>query len=218
MVRGHAATCLRHDARMFGAAKGHILRTIDAATADDVAAGLDWYARAAREATALGGTLERGAGIIAALSPQCSWSRNLELAADVIDYGTCDHIPLFVSRAESIAAGAAPLDVLGGPKVRAFYCSMLAAAGRPCGRGCHNGAPVCVDRHALACAVNDRHASGNATAKVLDRKGGYSHVAALYRSAARSLAMPSWEIQATAWVAWRARHGIVDAYSTMEAF
>ena len=60
----------------------NILSVYDDATGAEIAEGLDWYPRAHRVAATLG-SVRRGAGNLAALSPQCDWERNLDMAHDV---------------------------------------------------------------------------------------------------------------------------------------
>lgn len=101
--------------------------------ADDVArsAGVTWY-RAARKtarrlARARGCTLARAAGVIAALSPRLTWSYNV-IAADAVLARVARVPGVFranLAKGRAIAAGAAPLSVLSGPKVRAFYAALM---------------------------------------------------------------------------------------------
>lgn len=99
---------------------------------ETLAAGRAWYPQArryARELAATYGTTEhRAAGVLAALSPRCVWAHNRTQAAAVLErWSTGAETPPAVglglgrARAWSIAHGSRPLDVLGGPKVRAFY-------------------------------------------------------------------------------------------------
>jgi hypothetical protein len=97
-------------------------------------AGSSWYADARAEcrrmARAHGSTLTRVAGVVAALSPQLQWGVNLRIAEQVLSTGTAQEGCLTASRqkAERIYDGERPADVLGGPKVRAFYRALLGDA------------------------------------------------------------------------------------------
>lgn len=111
-------------------------------------AGRAWYPSATREARALarrhGVTLRVAAGVLAALSPRVQWSQNLRAADAAIAaaisgrddglFGGTDAaiaavnasyarlaLPESRAKAARIVCGERPLDVLGGPKVRAFY-------------------------------------------------------------------------------------------------
>jgi hypothetical protein len=93
-------------------------------------AGMQWYAMARQEASALarrhGVTLACAAGAIAALSPRVHWKVNLRLADAVL--GKTYRRGAFkanLAKAVSIRDGAKPLAVLSGPKVRAFYRAIM---------------------------------------------------------------------------------------------
>ena len=94
-------------------------------------AGSDWYPRARGFARELsrehGGGLARPAGIIAALSPQLQWNVNRRIAAHYMAHGEPGEGCLRLSdeRAHAIWRGHRPLDILGGPKTRAFYCAIM---------------------------------------------------------------------------------------------
>lgn len=92
--------------------------------------GERWYRESRRYARQLarehGGGVGRAAGIIAALSPQVQWSRNKVMAADVMATGTATgQTDANLTKAWRIWGGERPLQVLGGPKVRAFYRAMM---------------------------------------------------------------------------------------------
>lgn len=65
------------------------------------------------------------AGVISAVSPRQQWKRNLRVASLLLDgkpgYGLKDGR----EKAQSIICGKPPLEVLGGPKTRAFYCALM---------------------------------------------------------------------------------------------
>jgi hypothetical protein len=96
-------------------------------------AGASWYPSARAEAAAMSpGDIARGAGVIAALSPRAHWNVYRRWAREILaaaDAGASEPpavgIGLFRDRAWRIAQGAEPLDVLQGPKVRAFYRAIL---------------------------------------------------------------------------------------------
>lgn len=173
-----------------------ITRTYRAALPEHVSKGLAWY----REAHALAVSLDpdnvpRAAGVIAALSPQLSWDRNVDLARRAYAEGRAS-APLGASnrKADRILAGEAPLDVLGGPKVRAFYACIVDP-------DCD---AVCVDRHAVDVAIGRRTDDSTRNA-ILGRKGGYDATADAYRRAAKILGVPAPAVQAVTWTAWRAQ-------------
>jgi hypothetical protein len=113
----------------------NILRTYYRAEADEIIAGLTWY----RDSTDLALRLVRRdrknglipgrppvtrramAGILAALSPQTPWARNLRLALLVLGGERAGIQRTRLAKAVAIRDGADPLEVLKGPKERAFY-------------------------------------------------------------------------------------------------
>lgn len=180
--------------------------TLAHATADDWAAGLQWYQLAHAHACELGETYGRDpiavAGMIAATSPQLSWDQNL-IAVDALLAGernVC--LGLGEARALRIAAGEDPRTVLGGRKVRSFFLNVAYP---------EYAGPVTVDRHAIAilCGMttpetNRRHG------RYLERPGAYVHAAAHYRAAARTYNVRPHELQAVAWVTHRMRTDTPD--------
>lgn len=66
-------------------------------------------------------------GIVAALSPQKQWGANLDSARSAV-LGEWDHVSQTganVDKAFRIAQGERPVDILSGPKVRAFYRALM---------------------------------------------------------------------------------------------
>lgn len=156
--------------------------------------GEGWYPAAneiAHLVGAVGGyTVAQGAGIIAALSPQCSWDENVVRA---LAFARGDKVGAFddaLSKAKAIATGHDPATVLGGRKVRSFYSNILL-----------NENAVTVDRHAVA-VVYGRPLSDREI-KILEKIGAYTYIAAAYRAAARTLGLSPATLQAIVWLAWR---------------
>jgi hypothetical protein len=92
--------------------------------------GQSWYresrAFCKRESKTHGVTLATMAGITAALSPQVQWHRNKIMASDVAAHGwTTGQTHTNLEKARRIWLGERPLQVLGGPKVRAFYRAIM---------------------------------------------------------------------------------------------
>lgn len=165
-----------------------------AAADDEHSDGRQWYpaARSIAQivASGLGIPVEHGAGIVAALSPQCSWDENVVRALAFADGDDVAGLADGLGKAKRIAAGEHPETVLGGRKVRSFYRNII---------GQHSA--VTVDRHAVA-IVFDR-ALSDREIKILERPGPYSLIAAAYRSVARRHGFAPAELQAITWLAWR---------------
>lgn len=180
----------------------NVTRVYRTATPAQVIEGLNWYKVAydfcldlsTRYAT----TIEVVAGMVAATSPQQSWGSNKAIVRRAFETGSvtgtftnaCD-------KATRIMNGEAPLDVLGGDKVRAFYAGIISAGMTDV---------VCIDRHAMAVATN-----GNGDVKILSRKGVYDSVADCYVKAAKIVSKEAGtkvspaQVQAITWVVWRNR-------------
>src|SRR5690242_9864503 len=111
-------------------------------TFEEIRTGAAWYNDANVLAEHIGrGDTWKGAGLLAAYSPLTPWWRNVQLARDSArtGYARTDSLPTSVSAARQILAGAHPLDVLRGDKVRAF-CAAIADP--------HGADIATIDRHA----------------------------------------------------------------------
>lgn len=165
----------------------------------------------------------KAAGVIAALSPRLAWRKNVEYAelaymtyagiaeqgvmsmrtdGDISEAYFAGMIPTLNANARKafrILNGEDPEDVLGGPKVRAFYFTIVNPS---------DPRAVVVDRHAIDITfgqvLNDQ-----ARGLALGRKGAYDKVSELYRRAARIISAELGEVwtpaqvQATTWTYWR---------------
>jgi hypothetical protein len=172
----------------------NILAVLDRATPKQVVEGMNWYADAHSFARTLDRRYTRAAGIIAALSPQTSWATNRMLATRAYADGTASgSLGASCAKADAILSGLAPLDVLGGDKVRSFFDNIA----RP-----KTSQAVTIDRHAHDIAVYQRMMS--APRQLLTRKGGYEMFADLYREAAGTVGILPLQVQAITWVVWRA--------------
>lgn len=91
--------------------------------------GEKWYResqRVARDMRRTYGTPQgMSAGIIAALSPRVQWKVNVRNAHIIASGGVCGGLRTSVQKAYRIRHGERPLDVLSGPKTRAFYRAIM---------------------------------------------------------------------------------------------
>lgn len=171
-----------------------VLHNAEDISHDVVTMGQNWYmngGRLAQEFTGLD-SREQACGIVSALSPQTAWSENLKSAMQLAQTRTAPTFKPNVDKALAILDGAHPLDVLGGPKVRAFYMNLA----QPWVND-----HVTVDRHAVNVALGGNVAG---SAKALDLSGIYSMVADAYKVVAdKTFDYTPCQVQAIAWVAWR---------------
>lgn len=166
-----------------------ILRTFDRATSADVEAGARWYDEAGELAASLAGRhhlqVDEVAGVIAALSPRTSWSRNVAGTVALLEDGddaarAMGCIGANVDRAVAVLDGVP----LNGPKTRAFAANIAG-----------DREAVTVDVWAMRVADLDEN--------LLSRKGAYDAVADAYRAAARRRGVDPATMQATTWVVAR---------------
>jgi hypothetical protein len=161
---------------------------------DDIAAeyaARGWYTLARKAARSIardhGTTLRVAAGIIAAMSPMSEWSGNITAsrrlaAAHAAGDRTAPAAGLRqnVDKAWRILSGERPLDVLNGPKVRAFYRNILGDL-----------SAVTVDRWAArAAGVPD---------SFVGTRARYDEVADEYRKAAALVELEPAILQAVVW-------------------
>jgi hypothetical protein len=208
----------------------NVTRLFRQASAEDVSAGRDWYARASRLAAELAeslptshphhGDVSRAAAVIAVLSPQLSWSSNVRAARDVYaaatavhghTYGTANDRTASVAnafrglsangaKAARLLTTNAPTDEIVSGPKVTAFWRTIADPTDPRG--------VVVDRHAVDVTVNQ--VTDDATrGRLLGRRGAYEVVSACYVRAARILSaelgepITPAEVQAVTWTTWR---------------
>ena len=169
-----------------------IVALVKSATADERSDGIRWYTEAQSVARNLAIEAdishERAAGILAALSPRVHWKRNVDAAWSLVRTGTCATLTRSREQALAILHGGQPMDILGGPKTRAF-CTAIATGG-------NNGVPV-VDTWAVRAATRGKYDDV--------ARSRYADVAQAYEVAARRLYMRGHDVQAIAWVVTRGK-------------
>ena len=173
----------------------NIIATWEAAgqSEDDVYDGMSWYPTAHDLAEMIGhGDARQGAGIIAALSANCAWDRNVTLAQHASEGDVGGHTTSVLAKVTAILGGMDPADVLPeGRKTMHFFRNILDPT---------DPVPVTIDRHAHDIAVGERYGERDRGLKSLKR---YAILAAAYREAARRLDQVPSVVQAVTWVHWR---------------
>jgi hypothetical protein len=136
------------------------------------------------------GNIRQGAGVIAALSANKSWTENIKLATDAFRSGKpSKHVRDAIVKATRILQGEEPENVLPmSAKTGNFFL---------CIENPQHPTAVCVDRHAHDVAVGEIY--GNAD-RGLSAKGRYNLIADAYREAARRLGTNPATVQAVTWV------------------
>jgi hypothetical protein len=186
----------------------NIIRKSEAATPADRKHGEMWYRDAHIQSFAVGqGNIERGAGIIAALSPRAPWDDNIAAARRLSQTGESwekhtlhaqdkGQVAVQNAKALRILAGEHPLDVLGGMKERSFYHNILDP---------ENPEHITIDKHAHDIAMGIPQGVRRTIPELgLGAKGRYQHFSDAYRAAADAsgFVIPN-VLQATTWVAHR---------------
>lgn len=171
----------------------NILTAYRAASDSDIEDGMHWYESAMSFAQTLTpDSPATGAGIIAALSPMTSWPENMKKASMLVDTGSTYGLPANVAKAQRILNGEAPLDVLRGLKVRAFYLNIM---------GINSHEAVTIDRHAIDVA-HGRVMSDKERAPWFGKRKNAELVNA-YLSGAETIGITGAQLQAIVWVYWR---------------
>jgi hypothetical protein len=183
----------------------NILRVLHQATAEEVLAGLTWYRDSLDHVVALvRDSYKRGelarmprrraiAGMIAALSPQKTWTINVRLVLQVLRTRDGGQYKFQVKKAVAIADGADPLAVLKGPKERAFFECLFDPD--------HTQA-VTVDGHAFSVWMGVRI---YVTRVRLSRRL-YRIAAGDYQRAAKQVGLRPNQLQAITWLCHRRMH------------
>lgn len=169
-----------------------IVDTWNTANPDQRRRGLTWYTTAHEFAAEIAaGNTDMGAGVIAALSANKSWSENCRIARKAFAEGSASgHVPDAVRKANRIMAGAAPAEVL--PMHIKTGCFYLCIADP------ENPESVVIDRHAHDIAVREIYGQRD---RGLGAIGRYNTLADCYRAAARKIGEVPSRVQAVTWVA-----------------
>jgi hypothetical protein len=170
---------------------GALISLCEGAPAEIWAEGRQWYPRARAIAEDLGERYGRApevvAGVIAALSPRQRWSENVRRAERALAGHGAGGLGDSERKVAAILGGAAPAEVVCGPKTSAFR-ALIVDPSHP--------SEVCVDTWAL-------RAAGWPVDTVTPRQ--YETVAEAYRIAARHFGELPSAVQATAWILARGR-------------
>jgi hypothetical protein len=169
----------------------NVLTVWESATPEQKQRGRTWY-RTAHELAGViaGGNPRTGAGVIAALSAQKSWTENCRLAQQACQTGLSGgHFPDALAKAAQIASGADPADVLPRERKTGHFFRCIADPADP--------DAIVIDRHAHDVAVGEVY--GNRE-RGLSAGGRYGLLADCYREAARRLGELPSTVQAVTWV------------------
>lgn len=189
----------------------NIVALVKGASAQQYLDGLTWYSAAhdlaAHLAVKYGVTIRQSAGVIAAVSPQTAWQRNMQLAEKYLSQHAAGITPnggymrVGINKVIAILSLADPsedeiLDVLKAQKISAFFLNIM-----------NDSWTVTVDGHAINAMLSGFQRYG-----ITDKKGcgqktitpkQWEYATEVYREAARYLHLTPCETQAIAWVVYR---------------
>lgn len=169
----------------------NIIRAYNAATTDQQKRGREWYTTAHQLAELMAeGDVQRGAGVIAALSPQKAWPLNMAMARRTFEAGRATgHVQDALNKVAKIMAGVDPAEVLPmSLKTGNFYRTIVDP---------DDPDAVVIDRHAHDVAVGQRYGIVD---RGLHNKNRYATLAHAYREAARILGVLPSTVQSTTWL------------------
>ncbi|MEV5249845.1 DUF7178 family protein [Streptomyces werraensis] len=164
----------------------------NAATPDQRRRGRDWYVKAHELAAEIAaGDADKGAGVLAALSANKSWSENCRLARKAFDEGMASgHVSDALTKANRIMAGADPREVLPMHMKTGYFYVCIADP--------EDTEAVVIDRHAHDIAVREIYGQRD---RGLGSVRRYNLLADCYRKAAEKIGEVPSKVQAVTWVA-----------------
>lgn len=188
----------------------NVLKILESATPEQIKSGIDWYPLANRIATDAAEKENKPVNnliwMLAALSPNTDWKKNLAAFHQMLETGDTRHqTGVNKDKAKDILGGQ--LNRLGGDKVNAF----ARAIENPTG-----STEAVIDRHALSIHVgrplgkNDLEAAtlANRSKSKNPELNAYKIVADVYARVAEMTDFSVHEVQAITWVVWRDMHDV----------
>mgnify|MGYP001162205338 CR=1 FL=1 len=190
----------------------NILKVYRRATTDDIANGVEWYDRAKRYADTIskktGVHLHTVIGVMAALSPNNKWERNVADCERMCGSWSCgfeiDDFKVSCYNTmkqkawsildDNLTSDDDILARLNGQKIRSFYSNI---------RGLDE---VTIDGHALNIALGKLQ--GLTTDKTNMSKGVYIEMQKHYVRAAKRVDIPAHVLQAITWTTWKRENNI----------
>lgn len=190
----------------------NILATYNRRTDEDTTNGLEWYDVAQAQAQDIANEFELPLttviGVMAALSPNNRWERNVINTRDMVaafingeSVESCTPSTYKAMRdkawsilADVLTTNDAILDRLNGQKIRSFYSNIVGLD------------EVTIDGHALNIARNERVELTSNKTNIGKRL--YAELQAAYIQAAEQEGIEPRQMQAITWTTWRREHNI----------
>lgn len=198
----------------------NIVAAFDQASPEEIEQGMRWYADAHTLAKAIAhGDATRGAGLLAAYSPQSPWPVNMFNAARAIELGHAlgpgeGMITHAMQKHAQLAMDGKSTDEnfgKGAPKIRAFARLIEHGGDHPE----DTAGEVVLDRHAMSVAMGVRLTKEEADDAPIDKERFYQHVADEYRKAAleisrRGTPVAPHQVQAITWLRQQRKNAAED--------
>ncbi len=208
----------------------NIVNVFKQANAHDITEGTTWYGRANDIASKIaddnGITIQQAAGVIAALSPNNRWERNVQDAHNIVraymaggasaasevkvcTYGKMRQKAIDIMTLSKRDDDRDILDILNGRKIKAFYACIVGTNGITTKK--NEALDVCVDGHAYGIWQGERMSMKDVPGIGVKL---YLTVAEQYRAAADQINRENGtsytpaQIQAVTWVTWRRLHNV----------
>jgi hypothetical protein len=181
---------------------GNILTVFAHSDTLDRDAGMNAYENYQRKLAGYGRNfgfnITTSCGVFAALSPNLDEKNNFIALERILanDEGFIPGYPLNHEKARRIRDGAAPLDILHGPKTRAFFCNLADP----------EGSEVTIDGHMYSVWHLKRFTMSKAH---INTQRQYDRIAADFRTAAKVVGIRANQMQAVCWFTWKRRNRIV---------
>lgn len=190
----------------------NILKVYRQATPEEYKRGTEWYAKAKAQAHEIAAKhdvpLRVVVGVVAALSPNNKWERNVKDASDLIaaflrgdPADVCKPCTYTKMRDKAWSVleqmpenDAAVMRILNGQKIVSFFCNIMG----------HDNCTI--DGHAYNIARGKRYVLTSDETNI--SKSVYQEMQAAYYRAAKRVGLKVYELQAITWVVWKRIHNI----------
>ena len=181
------------------------------ATPTEIRDGIVWYATAQQQCADISNLhdipLNIAVGVVAALSPNNKWERNVTnadqliaafLRGDAVESVKVSTYHTMRNKAwlilQEMPDNVETIKILNGQKIVAFYRCIMGES------------TCCVDGHARNIFYGERIGLTNDKANIGVKE--YRTIAAAYAEAGYALGFKAYELQAITWVTWRRIHNI----------
>lgn len=173
--------------------KSRIVTTYRSASGEQMREGISWYPRYHRLAANSPVGSIKGAGVMAAISPNKRPKHIMSAAQKIFLMGTADKTGLGSDKANRILKGECPTKVLGGRLTLGLYESILYP---------HGDITPRVDKYSYELAIG-KLVDRSVFERTMRNDNEFKIFADSYRAAADELSVSVPQVQAITWCVWR---------------